>query len=503
MTEHTPFAKLAELLAGEAGEGDAPPLAPWRFAGMGLLIAWLCCTHLPGMSMYAPGSVDAARAVDYALRVGDVGTFLAVGALAGRIGALSVHRKACLLAVLLSSVCTLLVPWTALSFGAGPLLVALAVCAGVGGAVLFLLWAEAYACLGPSRCIVFGSTACLLAGAVALAVSRMDLAGSTVAVALLPAACGLLASTSLSWARREPLAQGRPDDAPKGPTRYPIPWKIVVLMATAGFASGFAGSLLVDADGVGAVHRICATALFGALLLGGFLLRGGEVDTRVLAWGTLPVALASFIAIPLAGAVTGGAVSFLVKFSYVSFTLFTLMLLANIAWRYDIPTLRMFAFARAASEGAMLAGILIRRWLRASGALDDGATLWLITIIGLVAVVGCVVLWFSERSVTSDWGAMGVDPKSGRHVPSRGELVRRRCEALAQEHGLTPREREVLELVADGLNAGQVEQALFLSHNTLKTHLRHIYAKLGVHTREEAAALANPQEGEVPPRRPS
>ena len=54
---------------------------------------------------------------------------------------------------------------------------------------------------------------------------------------------------------------------------------------------------------------------------------------------------------------------------------------------------------------------------------------------------------------------------------------------------VTPREREVLELVAEGLEPSQIEQTLFLSHNTLKTHLRHIYAKLGVHTREEAAEL--------------
>ena len=65
-----------------------------------------------------------------------------------------------------------------------------------------------------------------------------------------------------------------------------------------------------------------------------------------------------------------------------------------------------------------------------------------------------------------------------------------RCEELAGRCGLTPREREVLELVAEGLEPSQIEQTLFLSHNTLKTHLRHIYAKLGVHTREEAAELA-------------
>ena len=167
-----------------------------------------------------------------------------------------------------------------------------------------------------------------------------------------------------------------------------------------------------------------------------------------------------------------------------------LLVLANVVWRFEVPSARVFASARAASEAAMLAGILLRRRMREAGVLDSEATLWLIALIGLAAVVGCVVVWHSERSVTSDWGATGVDASSGLRVPSRRELVRVRCEELAGRCGLTPREREVLELVAEGLEPSQIEQTLFLSHNTLKTHLRHIYAKLGVHTREEAAELA-------------
>jgi DNA-binding NarL/FixJ family response regulator len=55
---------------------------------------------------------------------------------------------------------------------------------------------------------------------------------------------------------------------------------------------------------------------------------------------------------------------------------------------------------------------------------------------------------------------------------------------------LTAREREVLELVADGRSNGQIADALFISRKTASVHVSNILAKLGVSTRGEAAAVA-------------
>ncbi|MBT2479533.1 response regulator transcription factor [Streptomyces sp. ISL-94] len=55
---------------------------------------------------------------------------------------------------------------------------------------------------------------------------------------------------------------------------------------------------------------------------------------------------------------------------------------------------------------------------------------------------------------------------------------------------LTKRELEVLQLVADGLSNLQVSKKLFLSQATVKSHLVHIYAKLGVDSRTSAVAAA-------------
>jgi DNA-binding CsgD family transcriptional regulator len=56
--------------------------------------------------------------------------------------------------------------------------------------------------------------------------------------------------------------------------------------------------------------------------------------------------------------------------------------------------------------------------------------------------------------------------------------------------GLTPREREVLCLLATGRTYQEVADALFVSFATVRTHVQHIYAKLGCDSRHAAATLA-------------
>ncbi|MFF5971155.1 response regulator [Streptomyces sp. NPDC012769] len=55
---------------------------------------------------------------------------------------------------------------------------------------------------------------------------------------------------------------------------------------------------------------------------------------------------------------------------------------------------------------------------------------------------------------------------------------------------LTKRELEVLQLVGEGLSNQQISKALFLSQATVKSHLVHVFAKLGVDSRTAAVAAA-------------
>jgi DNA-binding CsgD family transcriptional regulator len=76
-------------------------------------------------------------------------------------------------------------------------------------------------------------------------------------------------------------------------------------------------------------------------------------------------------------------------------------------------------------------------------------------------------------------------PPVGAAAPAAG------VSAPAAQLGLTPREAEVLALVAAGRSNRQIAQALFISPKTASVHVSNILAKLGVAGRVEAAAVAH------------
>jgi DNA-binding NarL/FixJ family response regulator len=114
---------------------------------------------------------------------------------------------------------------------------------------------------------------------------------------------------------------------------------------------------------------------------------------------------------------------------------------------------------------------------------------------------------YSERSLLSrglDSGAKGYVLKEAPH-----ETLLRAIEKVASGEGyvdpalmpafltgrdkddmLTGREREILQLLADGMSNADVATQLFISQETVKSHVRHILAKLEADTRTHAVAIA-------------
>jgi HD-GYP domain-containing protein (c-di-GMP phosphodiesterase class II) len=90
----------------------------------------------------------------------------------------------------------------------------------------------------------------------------------------------------------------------------------------------------------------------------------------------------------------------------------------------------------------------------------------------------------------------------GAVLAAAGHKVRRRA---ALPGGLTSREAEVVVLVARGRSNPEIARALSVSRKTVSAHLEHVYAKLGVSTRTEAAlfAMRHGLVGEAPEPAPS
>jgi len=84
-------------------------------------------------------------------------------------------------------------------------------------------------------------------------------------------------------------------------------------------------------------------------------------------------------------------------------------------------------------------------------------------------------------------GEAAIDPAVQHHL----------VEAVAAKpklpHGLTPREAEVLALIAQGVSNGEIATRLFVSEATVKSHVNHLFAKTGVRDRAQAVSYAYKQ----------
>ena len=84
-----------------------------------------------------------------------------------------------------------------------------------------------------------------------------------------------------------------------------------------------------------------------------------------------------------------------------------------------------------------------------------------------------------------------IEPEEVRRV-LRHLRHRRAQEATEQQRAerLTPRETEILQLMADGASPDQISERLGVSPYTLRTHVQNVLTKLGVHSKLEALAFA-------------
>ena len=74
------------------------------------------------------------------------------------------------------------------------------------------------------------------------------------------------------------------------------------------------------------------------------------------------------------------------------------------------------------------------------------------------------------------------------------EAFQDQCNNLSSQFGLTEREREIFAMLARGRNARFIMEEFVLSRNTVKSHIKHIYAKLGVHSQQELIDLVEKQD---------
>lgn len=98
-------------------------------------------------------------------------------------------------------------------------------------------------------------------------------------------------------------------------------------------------------------------------------------------------------------------------------------------------------------------------------------------IAALICMAALVFSLIAERTIST--------PRTEPLPSITGNPVELAVEKIAEEFSLTNKEKEILALMASGRDIPSIAKILVVSPNTIRTHSKHIFAKINVHTRQE------------------
>ena len=335
--------------------------------------------------------------------------------------------------------------------------------------------------------------------------------------ALLPVAA--VASTLTDAELAAEGVAGRCGESPSRSTRSFFV-RLLVAVAVFSVVVGVSRGFAVPHTQVAAMNEEGAIVVFGtgaiaAVLFATVGLLGRSFDVSRLYYPIIIVVAASILVTPLVGGVGFG--SQFVTIGYNCFVLMIWCLLSYVAYSSSLPSILVFGLGRGASVLGTTAG-----WM--AGLMLVGAhgertlSLEVISVAMVLALLVVSMLVLNDRLIgetlrgvpkESGIGARGCDSAADDpggaadaetvlpctegdaddEEPHRPGRYRARCLAVAERCGLSPRERDVFVLLVRGRSIDFIAQSLTISFNTAKSHIRHIYVKTDVHSREELIAL--------------
>lgn len=255
-----------------------------------------------------------------------------------------------------------------------------------------------------------------------------------------------------------------------------IPWKLIAVIALAFFSygatrtGGVVGGLTVSSSLFSdALAGLPAFASLLAAALAYFFYRKGALLAFYIAFPLMALAALLPASLdPFAGATTFWAAllgSELVKYM-VWFLLIDSIIKDGVSALLCLGVMRFSQWA-GSFLGQIAADVL-------PGSESVTIAILLALMIALLVIIGAP---FFGRSMESSQSL------------SRTDSLEERTDELARRCRLSPREKEVLSIWVTGRSAAYIEKRLFISKNTVKTHLNHIYAKTGTANREELLEL--------------
>ena len=150
---------------------------------------------------------------------------------------------------------------------------------------------------------------------------------------------------------------------------------------------------------------------------------------------------------------------------------------------------QVFSYAMLVYNAGFLGGNIVGAVVHDTVPLND----WTFGLMGIAIFLLLTVVTFNtngEKYAKTAWGILPKETPKALYARNR----ERRCNELADEHGLTARERETLLLLAEGKRPKQISEIRTVSIATVRTHVQGVYSKLGVHSADELDRLVRSGE---------
>lgn len=203
-----------------------------------------------------------------------------------------------------------------------------------------------------------------------------------------------------------------------------------------------------------------------------------------------PILITSFFALPFLEPSYSWVVFFLGKFSFTLFSIVTMDWCATAAREEGVNLFILYGLLGGLLYTSRFIGTFVG-FLVGTIALPQEAQLFACVA---VLLYGCAVVMFvvmRKESKGPHDSKPSTEDGSVEHPGASQDVLHEACLALAQEHSLSARQTEVLDLLAHGYDVPTAAKKLFISENTVRTHLKKIYSSLDVHSRQEVIDLVN------------
>ena len=378
----------------------------------------------------------------------------------------------CMAAASLLCVATAWIPGASLG-----LMVAGSLAAGVGYGLFLLLAAEVLATFSLLRIFLFLSGAMLLGSVITFFCEGLVGLQAQAMLVLLP----LLATLCLQGAYEHVPAADRPK---RGVPKFSYPWKLFVLYGLYAFAYGMRANQL--AWGAGRHSSLSTFILMAVLFLTAYF-ASRRFNIGLLYRSPVVLMVCGFLLVPAESLLGAAASSYLIAISYSLMSFLVMLLLYDISRRLGVAIVAFMAIKNAEQLfqviGGEVPGLLSRVGLPA-GTQD-----LVVTILVAALILAATLLLFSEKELASKWGVDILEEGGLIERTAEEERVSERVEEFSRTYRLSPREQEVLALLAEGKTGRVIQQELFIAEGTFKAHTRHIYEKMGINSRKELFEL--------------